>query len=297
MAVFGRNRRHVCRRHVVAPVAALAVALLTTVSGGAGVPRAEAATCKYPAQILDLTNWKLQTPFAKTDGTAGIREIKQPALATYTNTPTFFNDPSKCYLGVGFGAPVNGKTTTGSKYPRSELREMTNNGRDNAAWSSTVGTHVFTETVSFNLLPNNKPDVVGAQIHNAAEDISLLVLRGKSLYVTDPSNNINKLVTNNYTLGTKVDMKWEVGGGVTRAYVNNVLQLTIVRAYDGAYFKAGSYPQANCTQSSPCSGNNGGFTIITKLAVSHSANSVAAAVTGPAVETLEAAPHLTLPTP
>jgi hypothetical protein len=38
---------------------------------------------------------------------------------------------------VTFTAPVNGTTTSGSKYPRSELREMTNNGLSNASWSAT----------------------------------------------------------------------------------------------------------------------------------------------------------------
>jgi hypothetical protein len=71
-------------------------------------------------------------------------------------------------------------------------------------------------------------------------------------------------------LGTKVDMKWVVSGGVTRAYINGVLQLTINRVYDGAYFKAGAYPQTSCDNSSPCSSSNYGSTIITKLAVSHS---------------------------
>lgn len=292
----GRVRRFggkVRRWHLVV----LATALLFTVGGGLGVPAASAATCTYPAQVLNLTNWKLQTPLKKTDGSPGIQEIKQPTLATYTKYPYFYTNPSNCSAGVAFVAPVNGATTTGSKYPRTELREMTNNGKDNAAWSSTVGTHTFTETIQFVTTPKVKPDVVGAQIHNATEDISLLVLRGTNLYITDPANGINKLVMSNYRLRTNIDMKWEVSGGITRAYVNNVLQLTIVRSYDGAYFKAGAYPQANCTNSSPCSSSNYGATIISKLSVSHTSGTVVSSLTGPAVDVMEPAPHLTLPSP
>ncbi len=43
--------------------------------------------------------------------------------------------------GVQFRAPVDGVTTSGSSYPRSELREMTDSGSSEASWSSTSGTH------------------------------------------------------------------------------------------------------------------------------------------------------------
>jgi hypothetical protein len=270
---------------------AVAAALLVTVGGVLWVPTASAATCKYPAQVLNLTNWKLQTPFS--NGSGGVLEIKQPALATYTKAPYFANDPNNCSAGVGFRAPVNGAHTSGSHYARSELREMTNDGKTNASWSSIIGTHTFTETIAFKELPKVKPDVVGAQIHNAAEDISLLVLRGTKLYVTDAGAGINKLVNSNYTLGTKIDMRWVVSGGVTKAYVNNVLQVTFNRIYDGAYFKAGAYPQASCDNSSPCSSTNGGATTITKLAVIHSGatavSQMLAPVTGPVEEGLNTA--------
>jgi hypothetical protein len=247
---------------------ALAAALLATVGGVVGAPAASAATCKYPAQALNLTNWKLQLPIAKDSDS--IVEIKQPQLATYSKSPYFVTASSSCSSGVKFLAPVNGAHTSGSHYARTELREMTNNGKDNASWSSMIGTHTFTETIAFTTLPKVKPDVVGAQIHNATEDISLLVLRGTKLYISDGDNSKAKLVTDTYKLGTKVDMKWVVSGGVTKAYINGALQLTINRVYDGAYFKAGAYPQASCDNSSPCSSGNYGSTTITKLAVSHS---------------------------
>jgi len=274
---------------VVATVAT--VALLAAVGGVVGAPTAEAATCRYPAQALDLTNWKLQLPIAKDSDS--IVEVKQPQLATYSKSPYFVTASSTCSSGVKFLAPVNGAHTSGSHYARTELREMTNNGRDNASWSSTIGTHTFTETIAFTALPKIKPDVVGAQIHNATEDISLLVLRGSKLYISDGDNTKAKLVTDNYKLGTKVDMKWVVSGGVTRAYINGSLQLTIDRAYDGAYFKAGAYPQASCDNSSPCSSTNYGSTTITKLTVSHSGlTSTLNRMLAPATETMGMDPIL-----
>ncbi len=265
------------RGHLVA----LATALLATVGAVAVAPTASAASCTYPAQVLNLTNWKLQTPFAKSDGSPGVLEIKQPALATYRKSPNFVvRDSSNCSAGVTFRAPVNGVTTSGSKYPRTELREMMNNGRDNASWSSTVGTHTFSQTIAFVKLPKVKQDIVGMQIHNASEDISLLVLRGTNLYFSDGDNTKAKLITSNYQLGTKLNAKYVVSNGQTKAYINGVLQLTINRAYDGAYFKAGAYPQANCTNSSPCSSDNYGSAVITKLSLSHT-SSLTSALLGP----------------
>lgn len=251
-------------RHAVV----LSFALLATVGGVVGAPTASAATCEYPAQALDLTNWKLQLPAA--DGSDSIVEIKRPQLDAYSKDPDFTTVSKTCGDGVQFRAPINGAHTSGSHYALTELREMTNNGTDNASWSSTVGTHTYTETIAFTALPKGKPDLVGAQIHNATEDISLLVLRDTKLYISDGDNSMAKLVTDKYELGTKIDMKWVVSGGVTKAYINGALQLTFNRAYEGAYFKAGSYPQASCDNASPCDDGNYGSTIITQLAVSHS---------------------------
>jgi hypothetical protein len=239
----------------------LVAALLVTVGGGLWAPAAEAANCG-----IDLTNWKLQLPLANTGGRPGVQQITDPEPAASAKSPYFFTD--NCGQGLTFRTPINGAHTAGSHYPRSELREVTDDGAE-ASWSSTVGTHTFTETIAFKELPKGKPDVVGAQIHNAAEDISLLVLRGTQLFVTN-GDTVVKLVTDDYQLGTKIQMKWVVSGGVTKAYVDGVQQLSFNRAYTGAFFKAGAYPQANCTNASPCNADNVGETIISKLSVSHS---------------------------
>jgi hypothetical protein len=74
-----------------------------------------------PAQVLDLTNWKLTTPAKNSNGDA--LEVSQPALATYRNASFFDIGPKG--VGVLFTAAAGGATTSGSSYPRSELREMT----------------------------------------------------------------------------------------------------------------------------------------------------------------------------
>jgi hypothetical protein len=216
-----------------------------------------------PADVLDLTNWKLTLP----TGSAGSpTEIKQPALASYTNSPYFVVAGD----GVQFRAPVNGVTTSGSSNPRSELREMANNGTSNASWSSTSGTHTLVVRESFDVLPSVKPHLVGAQIHDADDDVTVFRLEGSSLYVTNGDTTHHKLVTSSYVLGTVYEAKFVVTGGKVKAYYNGVLQTTISKSFSGAYFKAGAYTQANCSNSSPCAATNYGQTTLHSLAVSHS---------------------------
>ncbi|MGW6194882.1 polysaccharide lyase family 7 protein [Kribbella sp. NPDC055110] len=240
-------------------VIALALAALVAVgTAGTAVPT---TTGSVPGQVLDLTNWKLTLPTGDDEDPT---EIKQPALATYSNGPYFVVDGD----GVQFRAPVNGVTTGGSSYPRSELREM--NGTENASWSSTDGTHTLVVKEAFTALPAEKPHVVGAQIHDDEDDVSVFRLEGTKLYVTDGDDAHHKLVTSDYQLGTPFEAKFAVSDGEVKAYYNGVLQTTIAKSFDGAYFKAGAYTQANCDKSSPCSDSNYGEVRILGLSVQHS---------------------------
>jgi hypothetical protein len=219
--------------------------------------------CRYPSQILDLESWKLTLP----TGSAGSpKEIVQPALATFASTPWF--QPTSDCAAVVFRSAVDGVTTKGSSYPRSELREMSDGGSD-AAWSSASGTHTLTVTESFNRLPQGKPQLVGAQIHDDSDDISVFRLEGSNLYVTDGNNPHYKLVTSDYALGTRYQARYVVSDGTVKAYYNGQLQATLSKSFSNAYFKAGAYTQANCEKVSPCDSDNYGETMIYNLEVSH----------------------------
>ncbi|MGK5741414.1 polysaccharide lyase family 7 protein [Micromonospora sp. URMC 103] len=222
-------------------------------------------SCSVPADVLNLTNWKITLP---TGASESPTEVKQPALDSFQVSPWFVTAAS-CQA-VQFRAAVNGVTTSGSGYPRSELREMTNNGTSNASWSSTSGTHTLVVDEAFTALPSTKPHLVGAQIHDSSDDVTAFRLEGSSLYITNGDTTHHKLVTDNYQLGTRFQAKFVVSGGQVKAYYNNVLQTTITKSFSGAYFKAGAYTQANCSNSSPCSSSNYGQTLIYGLSVSHS---------------------------
>ncbi|WP_410813905.1 polysaccharide lyase family 7 protein [Micromonospora sp. 067-2] len=222
-------------------------------------------SCSVPADVLNLTNWKVTLP---TGASESPTEIKQPALDSFQVSP-WFTTASNCQA-VQFRAAVNGVTTSGSGYPRSELREMANNGSSNASWSSTSGTHTLVVDEAFTTLPSTKPQLVGAQIHDSEDDVTVFRLEGSSLYITNGDTTHHKLVTSNYQLGTRFQAKFVVSGGQIKAYYNNVLQTTITKSFSGAYFKAGAYTQANCSNSSPCSSSNYGQTLIYGLSLSHS---------------------------
>ncbi|NEE01908.1 polysaccharide lyase family 7 protein [Phytoactinopolyspora halotolerans] len=242
---------------------ATVVAGLAAVEGAAG-----GAGCDYPAQILDLTDWKITLPIDDPDRSGEQPlEIRQPELNTYAIEP-WFAVTSTCD-GVQFRAPVNGATTPNSSYPRSELREMTNGGADHAGWSSDSGTHTMVITQSIKNVPNDKPHVVAGQIHDGDDDVSVFRLQGNKLYVTRGNDSTYHLITDDYRLGTKFEAKFVVSDGEIRAYYNGRLETTIPADFDGGYFKAGAYTQANCTNSSPCDSSNFGQVMIYDVEVTH----------------------------
>ena len=232
----------------------------TTVQGADG-----STGCTYPANVLNLTNWYLGLPIGQDEDPT---DIMQPRLATYSIDPWFVTT-ADC-RGVRFRAAVDGVTTSGSNYPRSELREMTGNGTTKAAWSSTSGTHTLVIRQAITALPRTKPHVVAGQIHDGSDDVTVFRLEGSNLYITNGDTAHHKLVTSGYTLGTEFEAKFVASNGQVKAYYNGVLQTTITKSFSGAYFKAGAYTQANCTNSSPCSSSNYGEVVIRSLTVTHS---------------------------
>src|SRR5262245_33357455 len=97
-------------------------------------PRAADASAdrsaSFPAALLDLRNWKLTLPIASPGGSSPL-EVKQPELATYSHDEYFHLNAARD--GVVFRAHAGGATTSNSGYPRSELREMADNGASMAA--------------------------------------------------------------------------------------------------------------------------------------------------------------------
>ncbi|MCS3801230.1 polysaccharide lyase family 7 protein [Niastella sp. OAS944] len=222
----------------------------------------------YPANVLDLTNWKLNIPLDE-DNDGRSDEIKQPKLNTYSITPWFQNNEANS--GVVFRANCGGTTTSGSGYPRSELREMINNGKSNAGWSSDAGTHIMEIEQAITHLPTVKPHIVAGQIHDANDDVIVFRLEGRKLFI-DHNGDDGAVLTNNYELGTKFKVKFEVSGNQVKSYYNDALVETYPVHFSGAYFKAGTYVQSSCQGKKKVPGelcDAYGEVVIYKVSVTH----------------------------
>lgn len=218
----------------------------------------------YPSSVLDLSNWKLTLPTdSANDGEPD--EIGQPQLATFNDPPYFYVNGASS--GVVFQAPVNGVTTSGSDFPRSELREMTNDGSQEASWSTTSGTSTMVVTEAITHLPTVRPQVVSAQVHGPSDYVILIRLNGNDLFVENNGNNVGTL-NGNYVLGTSFTLQITAANGYIQVFYNGVQKANLANTSSGNYFKAGCYTQSNTSYGDSPSAY--GQVVIYSISVNHS---------------------------
>ena len=200
-----------------------------------------------PADVLDLSSWKLTLPVGSGDDEDEAEEIKQPDLATFSDD-RFFTTTSDG-SGVIFRAPAGGATTSGSEYPRSELREMDPGGDSEASWSNASGTHVMTVKQAITKVPPSKAEVVAGQIHDDEDDVVMVRLEKKRLFVEADGDEIGTL-DDGYDLGTifTIEVK-ATSDGIDVHYASAKGEGAKTVHYDkvgqGYYFKVGCYTQSN----------------------------------------------------
>src|SRR3990167_1598532 len=226
-------------------------------------PPPKPSPASRPSTVLNLSNWKLTLP-VDTPHAGAPDEIMQPELSTFTLSPYF--QPNGNKNGVVFRANVGGATTSGSQYPRSELREMTGSGKYLASWSSTNGTHTMTIRQAITHLPVAKPDVVAGQIHDATGDVIMIRLEGKRLFIEGDGEAIGELETN-YSLGTVFTVKVMAAEGRIKVYYNDLIKMDYSKTGSGYYFKAGCYTQSNLNEGDSVGAY--GEVVIYDLQVSH----------------------------
>jgi Domain of unknown function (DUF4082)/Alginate lyase len=235
-------------------------------------PTTSASPAKLPSQVLDLTNWKLTLPTsAQSSSTA--QEITQPALANFADSPYFMVNGDS--TGVVFRANAGGATTSGSGYPRSELREMTGNGVQEASWSTYSGVNTMTVREASTHLPVAKPQVVTAQIHDSSNDIIEVVADGTrssspgtySICVRYNGTTQSPCLDSDYTAGTIYTLTLVASGGQIAVSYNGVQKLVFSNRTSGCYFKAGAYTQSNTSTGDQASAY--GEVIIYGLTVTH----------------------------
>lgn len=126
-----------------------------------------------PGRNFDLSLWKITLPIDSSGGMSGTAMEVKPLPKDYEKEPYFYTASDG---GMIFMAPVNGATTSGSKYPRSELREMKADG-NKAAWTVEQGGKLAA-TLAVNELPvksdGSKGRVVVGQIHGPDDELCRL---------------------------------------------------------------------------------------------------------------------------
>ena len=195
-----------------------------------------------PANILDLSTWKLTLPL-RSQPPGHATEVEASELTKYRHPDFFFVNSSG--EGVVFRAPCGGVTTRGSKYPRSELREMTAEGKQRAAWSTDdPRLHTMQARLAITHLPANKPHVVCAQIHDEDADVLMIRLEGTRLLI-ERTGEKDVVIDRNYQLDTPFDLKITAGNRLVSVWYNGEQRLNWPVSRTGCYFKAGCYTQSN----------------------------------------------------
>lgn len=231
-------------RRVVVIALIVGIAL---VGGGYLVFRSLLGSTPVPAKVLNLTDWKLSLP-VESARTREPEEVKQPALRQYAS---WYFSVNAARTGVVFRARVGGAPIVSGGFARTELREMTDGGRQKATWSGVGLVNTMTIRESIDHLPPVHPSIVAGQIHGAGDHyVALVRLDDHHLYVKTEAGTAGTL-DDNYRLGTIFTIQLVSGGGTIRVYYNGSLKVVIQDDCSGCYFKAGAYLQSNAKWDGP----------------------------------------------
>jgi hypothetical protein len=211
-----------------------------------------------PADDFALGHWKLTLPVDGSGRKYGeAAEIPASMLVGGYHSRWF---RAAADGGMEFWAPLDGATTDGSDYPRSELREMLSPDDDNANWSL-AGHSVLTANCEVLGVPASNGKVVIGQIH-AFDGPPLVKLR----YQFQPGAQTGRLdalvnvqpsdagataypLAADLPMRTAFDYRIEVMGGslIVTAAGGASVRLPIDPSWQrySFYFKAGVYVQAN----------------------------------------------------
>ncbi len=205
---------------------------------------------------IDLSNWN-RTLSVDSKGTVSGEAVEIKAAGSFP--------PG---LPLVFNAPVGGAHTSGSKYPRDELREM--KGAAKAAWSLATG-GTMTATLTVDKAPFLKDGAAGkeviGQIHGKEDELVRLYWDAGRVYFhndlsgSDGKEHEFKLLNAagkepSVTLGEKISYLIDAHAdrlmvelwahGDHFSYSGKILP--VWQKDNGLYFKAGVYDGANASQ-------------------------------------------------
>lgn len=210
----------------------------------------------YPTDIIpSLTNWKLTLSVDEdgndSSGASSVNdrntnpwEIIQDDLIDFEYDPLFIVDDG----GVQFRGHCAGATTSGSKYPRTELRQRY---KDSDGYWSVNDYQKLVTTFKVTETPVVKPEISMVQIHGP-DDEPLRVQYHKDIGVYIIWNESNKDTANalDYTLGEMLKVTVVVDNGdVTTTIENQSRGTSYSKTWTSSdstgYFKVGCYTQSS----------------------------------------------------
>lgn len=197
-----------------------------------------------PAENLAIVGppcyWKLQYGDPRQ---SSVKEASPTDLVNgFTDDPYFVSTSDNwCKMKVDVSAP----TTSGSSYPRVELRELTKDGSQ-ITWSSSDSDNHLDFEVRVNHLPPGKPQMSIAQIHDSSNQRIEVLADGTQLTwrVNGSSSGQPRVALPT----TDTAMRLSCSNDTTHLYINDfttpAFTTTAVTGTD-LYFKVGSYVQSN----------------------------------------------------
>lgn len=204
--------------------------------------------------MIDRHPWKITLPVD------GAREVLNPEFLTYQDEWFWMDAEGHLHFRVR----ADGDTTSGSSYPRTELREMKlPNGLEKAAWSTAVGKHTLTMRARVRKIPPVKPEMSVAQIHTGSDDLFQALFRlGKGLVMRWRGTTDSKPLLASLGIDEWFNLKCfvESVNGIPRVktYANKLPTMDFtgaVKIHDkapgkiaGCYWKAGNYLQTNVSK-------------------------------------------------
>lgn len=245
------NHTRRVRLFIAALLATLGLCVVSDITTPQSFTASTAPT--VPGQVIDTSFWKLTLPIG---GAGKPTEVKWSAIKTYEHPSYFYNQQKAGEPApyVVFIANAGGVTTSGSTYPRTELREMKPSSTTLASWSNRdAGTDRMVGTWAVTSLPKNKPHVVVAQIHNGSDDVIEVRLEGKRLFLESDGTEKGTFDTNYVPSTTapiwfNLSIRADATNGIRVTYIRGTTinkTLTYKRFGSGWFFKAGCYIQSN----------------------------------------------------
>lgn len=190
---------------------------------------------------IRLDPWKLTLPVGDPGHPREVFPIDE-----FEYTPWFVQRPDGT---LGFRAPVNGVTTSGSSYARCELREMAPK-----SWSVDDGKHhILAGVCRVTEIPGRKtdyiPGVVFAQDHDPDDDIVILLVDANGRVIVEESlgkdqGSDKTVLQTGYRLGDDLDFIIDAHAGGIDVEING-RDVHLDRLAQNAYGKAGCYLRGN----------------------------------------------------